>query len=86
MCTKCAVRVLESGVPIVSTDCPSGPAEILDNGRYGKLVSPGNPQALASAMKSSLFKTHDRSALRNRAKDFSITTISKQYLDYMGFM
>ena len=80
------VESLESGVPVVSTDCPSGPAEILDNGRYGKLVSPANPQALASTIKSSLFETHDRTALMLRAKDFLIANISKQYLEYMGLM
>ena len=80
------VESLESGVPIVSTDCPSGPAEILDNGQYGKLVLPGNPKELASKIKSSLLENHDRTVLMSRAKDFLITKISKQYLEYMKLM
>src|SRR6056300_235980 len=42
------------GVPCVSTDCPSGPAEILDGGKYGKLVEIGDVEQMAQAMKASL--------------------------------
>ncbi|MGF1480915.1 MAG: glycosyltransferase [Cyanophyceae cyanobacterium] len=38
------------GTPVVSTDCPSGPAEILDNGQYGHLVPVGNSEALSQAV------------------------------------
>jgi len=77
------VEALECGVPVVSSDCPSGPAEILENGRYGKLVPVQDPIALASAMAQSLGETHDREALMRRAKDFSVQKISDQYLAYM---
>jgi len=47
-------EALALGVPIVSTDCPHGPGEILDRGRYGTLVPPGDPAALAAAIEATL--------------------------------
>lgn len=44
------IEAAASGIPCVSTDCPSGPAEILDQGRLGSLVRPGDALALASAI------------------------------------
>jgi glycosyltransferase involved in cell wall biosynthesis len=43
-------EALACGVPIVATDCPHGPAEILDWGTYGHLVPPGDPAAFAAAV------------------------------------
>ncbi|MEI7707005.1 MAG: glycosyltransferase [Chlorobium sp.] len=77
------VEALECGLPVVSTNCLSGPAEILENGRYGKLVPVGDSIALASAMIESLTQTHDREALMQRAQDFSVKQISDQYLANM---
>ncbi len=77
------VEALECGVPVVSTDCPSGPAEILENGRYGKLVPVGDFVRLSFAMIDSLLETHDSEAMKLRAKDFSVDKISAQYLAYM---
>ncbi|MEO5328906.1 MAG: glycosyltransferase [Magnetococcus sp. THC-1_WYH] len=76
------VEALECGVPVVSTDCPSGPAEILENGRYGKLVPINDPSAMSSAILASLTTSHDRQALMKRAEDFSVHNISNQYLEY----
>lgn len=78
------VEALECGLPIVSTDCASGPAEILGNGLYGRLVPVGDPRSLAEAMEKSLAELPTRDALVRRAKDFSVERISGQYLQYMG--
>ncbi|MBE0623743.1 MAG: glycosyltransferase [Burkholderiales bacterium] len=78
------VEALECGVPVVSTDCQSGPAEILANGRYGKLVPVEDPAALAAGIVESLKQPVDRDRLMERAKDFAIGTISDQYLAYFN--
>ncbi|MDF1637581.1 glycosyltransferase [Alcanivorax jadensis] len=75
------VEALAAGVPVVSTDCKSGPAEILENGKYGKLVPVGDPSALAIAIEESLSEPFDPEALKARAKDFSPEIIAKRYLE-----
>ena len=77
------IEALACGTPVVSTDCPSGPAEILDHGRFGPLVSVGDDAALAEAVLSILEAAPDRNRLRERGAMFSIERAVDHYLDLL---
>jgi glycosyltransferase involved in cell wall biosynthesis len=78
------IEALACGCPVVSTDCPSGPAEILQGGRYGALVPPGDDAALAEAMIAALQACPERDALRARAADFSVERAVEGYLELLA--
>jgi glycosyltransferase involved in cell wall biosynthesis len=77
------VEALACGTPVVSTNCPSGPAEILENGRFGRLVPVGDADALSNAMGAALDEPVDRDALKRRAIDFSPEIAARKYLDLL---
>jgi len=77
------VEALSFGVPVVSTDCPSGPAEILEGGRWGTLVPVGDAEALAAAIDRALATLHDPDALKRRAADFAPEIAARRYLDLL---
>ncbi|WP_020186882.1 glycosyltransferase [Methylopila sp. 73B] len=73
------IQALACGCPAVSTDCPSGPREILEGGRHGALVPVGDATALASAIARALDTPPDRAALRARAGFFSFERSAEAY-------
>ena len=75
------VEAMQSKLPIVSTNCNSGPAEILNNGEFGSLVACDNPEALSRAIDESLCCGHDLDKLLARSKDFSLEKAGQDYLD-----
>jgi len=77
------VEAMACGTPVVSTDCPSGPAEILDDGTYGPLVPVGDDAALADAVGSVLEDPPAESLLTDRAAQFRYDVIADQYLDVL---
>jgi glycosyltransferase involved in cell wall biosynthesis len=77
------IEALACGCPVVSTDCPSGPAEILDNGRYGELVPVGDAAALSAAMGRALDAPPPREFLRRRGGDFTVENGTRRYLDLL---
>ncbi|HIK27001.1 MAG: glycosyltransferase [Oscillatoriaceae bacterium SKW80] len=66
------IEAMAAGVPVVSTNCESGPSEILENGRYGELVPVGDSQALAEAIARALVSPVDKAALQEKAAEFSL--------------
>jgi glycosyltransferase involved in cell wall biosynthesis len=67
---------------IVSTDCPSGPREILDQGRWGRLVPCGEPAALADAINAEI------GAHRTRPHDawmqYEVTYAVERYIELIA--
>lgn len=78
------VEALACGTPVVSTDCPTGPREILDHGRFGRMVPVGDPGALAEAILETMIAPPDPHALRRRSEDFSTERAVSAYLDLLG--
>jgi glycosyltransferase involved in cell wall biosynthesis len=76
------IEALACGTQIVANDCPSGPAEILDNGKYGQLVPVENPKALGQALLLSLSGAFQVAAqeLQKRANYFSAEKAARIYL------
>jgi glycosyltransferase involved in cell wall biosynthesis len=75
------VEAMGCGTPVISTDCPYGPGDILARGRYGILVPPQDPEALAPAF-SQVIAEADRwpaDMLRARARDFSYDACADAY-------
>jgi glycosyltransferase involved in cell wall biosynthesis len=77
------IEALWAGLRIVSTDCESGPREILDNGRFGRLVPVGDAASLATAVEDALDSPVDPRLLRARAEALSGPDTSDRYLALM---
>jgi len=77
------VEALACGCPVVSTDCPYGPREILANGRYGRLVPPDDEAGLAQAIEDTLKQRVDRRALMERAEAYSVARAADAYTAVM---
>lgn len=77
------VEAMNCGTPVVSTDCPSGPAEILENGRYGRLAPVGDIDAMATALAATLEDPLEAEVLQRRAADFRPTNAARAYLNLL---
>ncbi len=74
------IEALACGSPIISTDCPSGPDEILDHGRYGRLTPVGDAAALVAAIMATLDVATDRAGQEQRGMAYSAATAAQAYL------
>lgn len=77
------IEAMNFGTPVVSTDCPTGPSEILKNGQLGPLVPVGDETALADAILNVLDDPISPDILQVRASKFSINTAVNQYKEIM---
>ena len=75
------------GCPVVSTDCPSGPKEILEGGACGVLVLPKDPEGLARGILQVLENPGFREELSEKGKkrslDFTVDGAVEEYIKLM---
>lgn len=75
------VEAMACGTPVISTNCPSGPSEILDNGKWGELVPINDIDTLSESIIRTLNNSNiSTKNLVERAKKFSLNQAVKNYL------
>ncbi len=79
------LEAMTLGVPVITTDCPSGPAEIIANGEFGLIVPPREPHLLANAMLELISFPDKRQAMIDKAvqrsNELSLDKMTRQYLN-----
>lgn len=75
------IEALAVGVPVVATDCHSGPREILEDGAYGPLVPVGDAEQMAAAILATLATPLPAVALRGAVTRFDADTVAGQYVE-----
>ncbi|WP_028490860.1 glycosyltransferase [Thioalkalivibrio sp. ALJ15] len=80
------IEALAAGAPAVATDCPSGPAEILQHGRIGPLVPVGDAGALAGALESTLADPPGEERIREGLDRFRSDRVALRYAQVMGLV
>jgi glycosyltransferase involved in cell wall biosynthesis len=73
------IQAMACGTPVVSTDCPTGPREILEDGRFGRLVPVGDAHALGKAILGTLADPPTAQASIDRARQFSVERAFVRY-------
>lgn len=76
------IEALFCGVPVVATDCPSGPMEILEGGKHGLLVPVGDVDALAEGIESALAGNVPRPTSASW-QPYEQDTVVQRYLDVL---
>ena len=78
------IEAMALGTPVVSTDCESGPSEILANGKYGHLVPVSDSKALGDAILQVL-SGNSKSVDSSWLEQFTLETATQKYLNILGF-
>ena len=74
------MEALACGTPVVCTDCPHGPREILEGGRYGTLIPVGDAAAMAAAIVAALDRVPDRPFLMRRGLEYTAERAAARFL------
>jgi glycosyltransferase involved in cell wall biosynthesis len=81
------IEAMALGLPVIAANCPSGPAEILANGHWGRLVASESPVALAAAIDEFIINPKQRAVFARRAKqrsaDFDIKSMVSAYTKFL---
>jgi len=77
------VEALAAGAPVVATNCPSGPGEILDDGRFGALVPVGDVQAMAAAITQTLDRPISVSLRQAAIEPYRADVSARRYLSVL---
>lgn len=77
------VEALSVGLPVISTECPSGPSEILNHGEFGRLVRVGDVKGFANAVTEEVSNPLkvDVSSLNKHLDKFRESVIGQQYVE-----
>jgi len=78
------IEAMALGTPVVATDCPSGPGEVLKDGRLGRLVKVGDSEALGKAILKTLEGPVPKSALKEAVKRFLVPSATLEYLEELA--
>lgn len=76
------LEAMACGTSVVAFNCPGGVSEILEDGRWGTLVSPGDVEGLFEALHATILSS-ERTNTILRAKDFSLESVIEKYLDIL---
>jgi glycosyltransferase involved in cell wall biosynthesis len=78
------IEAMAVGCPVVSTDAPHGPREVLRGGEFGRLVPVDDAEALAAAIEATLDDPGDATARTEWARSFSVDACAERYLAIAG--
>jgi glycosyltransferase involved in cell wall biosynthesis len=76
------IEAMACGTPVVSTDCPSGPSEILEGGKWGRLVAVGDVDSLSKAILDTLLDENQPDVVK-RAHHFGVNSAVDHYLEVL---